>query len=89
MEDSNSIETREMYMSDLSPVLKIIAALDEEDAEAAHEDYADAGVEGQFVTELAGNVIGVSGYREVEATDKDILVELDLLERSAKRTRDW
>ena len=70
MEDSNSIETREMYMSDLSPVLKIIEALDEDDAEAAHEDYAAAGVEGQFVTELAGNVIGVSGYREVEATDK-------------------
>ena len=60
---------RPMYMSDLLTVIKIIDAHDEDDAQAAENDYQTDGVDNQFVFESDDKVIGVTGYRAVEATN--------------------
>lgn len=60
---------RPMYMSDLVTVLKIIDAHDEDDATAAEDDYQSDGIENQFVLELGEKIIGVTGYRAIEASD--------------------
>lgn len=62
-------ELRAMEMIDINRVLKIIDAHDEDDAEAAESDYDEEGIEHQFVLEMGSEIIGVTGYREVEATD--------------------
>ena len=60
---------RTMYMSDLPTVLKIIAATDEEDAEAAEAEFHDDGLDNQYVLEVEGKVVGISGFRLVPGTD--------------------
>lgn len=61
---------RKMYMSDLLSVTRIISAHDEDDGEAAENDYQSDGVENQFVLEVDDKVIGVTGYRAVPSTDE-------------------
>ena len=61
---------RPMYMSDLLTVISIIEAHDDEDAEAAQDDYQDDGVDNQFVLEIEGKIVGVTGFRAVPATDE-------------------
>lgn len=63
-------ELRQMYMSDLPKVLQIIDAHDEDDAEAAEADYHASGFDGQFVFEEDDEVIGITGYRMVPATNQ-------------------
>jgi GNAT superfamily N-acetyltransferase len=63
-------ELRPMYMSDLPKVVKIIDFYDDDDAEAAEADFHNNGFEGHFVLELDGKVIGVTGYRNIAATDR-------------------
>lgn len=58
-----------MYMNDLRKVLKIIREHDEDDAESAEADYQESGFDNQFVLEQDEIIIGVTGYREVPATD--------------------
>ena len=60
---------REMYMSDLPSILAIIEAHDDDDAEAAEADYHDTGFDNQFVLEIDGQAVGVTGFRPVPATD--------------------
>lgn len=60
---------RPMYMSDLLTVIKIIDAHDDDDALAAENDYQNDGVDNQFVLELDDEIIGVTGYRSVPATE--------------------
>jgi len=68
-EDNTMPELRPMYLSDLNTVIKIIHAHDEDDAQAAQTEYQDDGVDDQFVLEKDEKVIGVTGYREVDATE--------------------
>lgn len=75
-------ELRPMYMSDLDKVIKIIDALDDDDAEAAESDYQDDGVENQFVLEIDNKVVGVTGYREVAATDATFWLSWTYLDQS-------
>ncbi|SMF61132.1 Acetyltransferases [Alteromonadaceae bacterium Bs31] len=63
-------EIRPMYKGDIHHIIRIIDAYDDDDAEAAEEDYEASGLEDQFVLEVNDKVIGVTGFRRVEATDK-------------------
>ncbi len=64
-------ELRQMYMNDLRKVLKIIDSYDDDDAEAAEADYEESGFDHQYVLEGDDEkIIGVTGYREVEACDR-------------------
>ncbi len=60
---------RPMHMSDLPQVLKIIHAHDEDDGEAAEADFHASGFEHQFVFDHDDTVIGVTGFRSIDATD--------------------
>lgn len=60
---------RPMYKSDTAAVIRIINAYDDDDAEAAQADYEEEGVENQYVLEIEDKVVGVTGYRQVPATD--------------------
>ena len=61
---------RPMYLGDLRKVLQIIDDHDEDDAEAAKIEYEDEGFDHQFVLEIDEQVVGVTGFRTIEATDK-------------------
>lgn len=63
-------DLRPMYMSDLPRVLQIINTYDDEDGEAAEADFHDSGFDHQYVIEQDERVVGVTGYRMVEATDQ-------------------
>lgn len=63
-------ELRPMYLGDLPKVIKIIDHYDDDDAEAAENDFQRNGIEDHYVLELNGQVIGVTGYRTVPATDR-------------------
>jgi len=73
---------RPMYMSDLVVVTNIIDAHDDDDAQAAQSDYQSDGVENQFVLEQDEKVIGVTGYRSVDATDGTYWLSWTYLEPS-------
>lgn len=73
---------RQMHMSDLPKVLNIIEAYDDDDSEAAESDYHNAGFDNQFVMEVDNNVIGVTGYREVEATDNTAWLSWTYLDKA-------
>jgi len=75
---------RPMYMSDLPQVLKIIDAHDDDDAESAEADYQKNGFDNQFVLEAAGKVVGVTGYREVAATDNTYWLSWTYLDESMR-----
>lgn len=62
-------QVREMYMSDTASVIEIIGDHDEDDGEAAESEFQDEGVEGHFVLVDGDEVLGISGYREVENCD--------------------
>jgi ribosomal protein S18 acetylase RimI-like enzyme len=69
---SNLLETaqvRAMYMSDLASVIEIITDFDEDDGEAAEAELEDVGIEGQFVLVDDEQVLGITGFREVENCD--------------------
>lgn len=67
----NALPTmRPMYMSDLPRVIEIIDHYDDDDAEAAENDFQNNGLDDHFVLELNDQVIGVTGYRTVAATDR-------------------
>lgn len=78
-------ELRPMNLSDLDTVLKIIHNHDEDDAEAAEEDFLDNGVEDQFVLEIDEQIIGVTGYREVPATDSTFWLSWTYLDEDFQR----
>ncbi len=65
----DSTQVRAMYMSDLHRVLEIISNHDEDDGEAAESEFDDEGIEGQFVLVEDELVLGITGYREIEACD--------------------
>lgn len=75
---------REMYMSDLHPVLDIIAQHDEDDGEAAELDFERDGLDGQFVLVRDETVLGVSGFREVDATDQTYYLSWTYLSRQER-----
>jgi len=60
---------RPMYMSDLVRVTAIIDGHDEDDAEAARDDFQENGVDDHFVFEVNEQIVGVTGYLRVPATD--------------------
>lgn len=68
-EASGSTQIRAMYMSDLHRVLEIITDHDDDDGEAAEQEFDDEGIEDQFVLLDDELVIGISGYRTIEACD--------------------
>jgi len=61
---------RKMELGDLRHVLKIIENHDEDDGEAAEQDYENRGFDHQFVLEVDGRVVGVTGYRSIEGCDR-------------------
>jgi len=64
------LELRPMYNGDLHHVIKIIDEYDDDDSEAAAEDYEETGLEDQFVLEVNDKIVGVTGFRRVPASDK-------------------
>lgn len=80
--DTDTPKLRIMHMSDLSPVLNIINAHDEDDGESAETDYQNNGVEHQYVLTIGDNVIGVTGYRPIEATDETYWLSWTYLEKA-------
>ncbi|PCJ18484.1 MAG: hypothetical protein COB04_07185 [Gammaproteobacteria bacterium] len=63
-------DLRAMCFGDLNNVVKVIHAHDEDDGEAAEADYRDAGFENQYVLEKEGQIVGVTGYKEVPSADQ-------------------
>lgn len=64
-----STQVRAMYMSDTASVIEIISDHDDDDGEAAEAEFQDEGVEGHFVLVDGADVLGISGYREIENCD--------------------
>lgn len=62
-------DLRPMYMSDLPKVLEIITDHDEDDGQSAEAEYHESGFDHQFILEVDNKIVGVTGYRPVEATD--------------------
>lgn len=60
---------RTMFMSDLNNVVKIINNHDDDDGEAAETDYQKNGIEHQYVLVINEHIVGVTGYRPIEATE--------------------
>lgn len=79
-------EIRSMEMRDLPTVLRIIEQHDEDDYEAAESDYHQSGLDNQFVMEIDGKVVGVTGYREVTATDKTAWLSWTYLDEQHRGT---
>lgn len=75
-------ELRIMHMSDLSRVLNIINAHDDDDGEAAEADYDNNGIEHQYVLSLGERVIGITGYRPIEACDQSYWLSWTYLEKA-------
>ncbi|MFT5507649.1 MAG: ribosomal protein S18 acetylase RimI-like enzyme [Hyphomicrobiaceae bacterium] len=63
-------DLRAMQLGDLSRVLEIIDETDDDDAESAKEDYEHSGFDNQYVLEVNDTVVGVTGFRPIEGTDK-------------------
>lgn len=76
-------QLRPMYMSDLARVIAIIGSHDEDDAEAAQDDFQDTGVDDHFVLDIQGTLIGVTGFRRVSATDKTAWISWTYVDASA------
>jgi ribosomal protein S18 acetylase RimI-like enzyme len=62
-------QVRAMYMSDLASVIEIITDFDEDDGEAAEAELDALGLDGQFVLVDDDEVLGITGFREVENCD--------------------
>lgn len=62
-------QVRAMYMSDMASVVEIISDFDEDDGEAAEAELEDVGLEGQYVLVDDEQVLGITGFREVENCD--------------------
>lgn len=75
---------RPMEMGDLAAVLDIITTHDEDDGEAADADFADHGLENQYVIEIDEQVCGVCGFRLVDATDNTAWLSWTYLAQSAR-----
>lgn len=75
-------EFRMMYMSDLNSVVKIISAHDDDDGEAAEADYQNEGVENQYVLIANDQLIGVTGYRPIEASEQSYWLSWTYLDKS-------
>ena len=56
---------RPMMETDIDSVVDVIDNHDEDDGEDARHDFENNGVETQWVAEINGIIIGVSGYRQV------------------------
>lgn len=63
-------DLRPMTGDDIEPILEIIDAFDDEDAESARSFFESEGPDGHFVLEDNGAVIGVTGYEHVPATER-------------------
>jgi len=61
---------RPMLEEDVSSVLRIIDAHDEDDAEEAEENYQQAGIGDQYVLTDEETVIGVTGFRAIDGTQR-------------------
>lgn len=81
-ESENAPELRIMVMSDLSKVLKIISAHDNDDGESAETDYQNNGIEHQYVLISNGRIIGITGYRPVDETDETYWLSWTYLEKA-------
>ncbi len=64
------VEFRPMTAADASAALEIIRACDEDDYETARISYEEGGPKDQYVLTQQGRVIGVTGYRPIEFTDR-------------------
>lgn len=71
-----------MQKSDLARVIKIIDAHDDDDAEAAELDFERRGIDDQYVYQVDGTVIGITGFRRVDGTDKTAWISWTYLEPS-------
>ncbi len=77
-------ELRTMYMSDLPRVLAIIEQHDEDDGESADADFTENGLDNYYVIDIDDDVAGVTGFTEVEATDKTYWLGWTYLEESQR-----
>ena len=62
-------ELRPMYLGDLHKVIDIIESHDEDDAESAAGDFESGDFSNQYVLEKDDTIIGITGFRTVEASD--------------------
>lgn len=76
------LELRAMNMSDLQGVVRVIDAYDDDDAESAQDDFQQFGVEGHYVLEREGRIVGITGFRENEACDRSYWLSWTYLEKS-------
>jgi len=77
-------EYRAMFMSDLNSVLNIINAHDDDDGEAAEADFQHNGIEHHYVLTIDDRVIGMTGYRPIEATDASYWLSWTYLSKAAQ-----
>ena len=67
---SSNITFRHMNEYDLSAVLDIIEAHDDDDAQAAELSFTRFGVGGHYVMIKDDTLIGISGAREIDNSDQ-------------------
>lgn len=78
-------EIRKMELGDLRHVLKIIENHDDDDSEAAEQDYDSRGFDDQYVLEIDNRVIGVTGYRSIEGCDQSFWLSWTYLKPEYRR----
>lgn len=67
---SEDLEFREMQQADVADALEIIRGWDEEDYQEAKKSYKSRGLAGQYVLTQAGRIVGVTGARPIDGTDR-------------------
>ena len=77
-------QLRPMYLGDLHKVIEIIESHDEDDAESAAADFEDGDFSNQYVLEKDDTVIGITGFRTVEATDNTCWLSWTYLDKKSQ-----
>lgn len=76
-----TMELRPMIPADVDQALRIIRDHDEDDYETATESYERYGVEDQYTLMEQGKVIGVTGCRYIEDTDRSYWLSWTYVDR--------
>jgi GNAT superfamily N-acetyltransferase len=79
------IEFRPMTEEDIAPALRIIGSHDEEDGEEAAETYEEFGTADQYVLTERGEVIGVTGCRAIDYTDRSYWLSWTCMAKDQRR----
>ncbi|CAM2064430.1 GNAT family N-acetyltransferase [Sulfidibacter corallicola] len=86
--DAADWKFRNMKGADVEEVLVIIEDHDEDDAEVARQTYKTMGLRNKFVLEVDGDIVGTTGFNEVEASDRTYWLSWTYLDEDY-RSRGW